>query len=146
MAAATRTPAAGGQIDKELTFALQREQNWLERQQIHLTRANQVAAKAQDLIDKAQAKGVDVTDLVKALADFNTKIASAKTSHDQAASILSAKNGFDANGNVTDRQAAHQTVLDARNSLRQAHLTLANAVLSFHSAVLNWRINHRNQS
>jgi alpha-D-ribose 1-methylphosphonate 5-triphosphate diphosphatase PhnM len=138
--AATPTPAAGQQIDKRLSFALQREQNSLERQQLNLTRASRIAAKAQTLIDKAQAKGVDVTSLKNALADFNTKLASAQASHDQAASVLGAKNGFDASGNVTDRQAAHQTVLDARNDLRQAHLTRASAALSLRSAVLNWRI------
>lgn len=140
---ATSTPIAGQQVDKNLSFALQREQNWLERQQLHLNRAAQVATKAQTLIDKAQAKGVDVTDLNKALADFNTTLASARASHDQAASILSAKNGFDANNNVTDRQAAHQTVLDARNNLRQAHLTLVNAVLTLRTTVQDWRMSHQ---
>ena len=142
-AAPTRTPRAGQQADQELTFTLQREQNFLQRQQIHLTQAQQVAAKAQTLIDRADAKGVDVTDLKNALAAFNSQVAAAKATHDQAASILSAKNGFDANNQVTDRQTAHQTLLDARNALRQAHLTLQNAVLSLRTAAQNWRVAHK---
>ncbi|HVN53645.1 MAG TPA: hypothetical protein VMT46_04890 [Anaerolineaceae bacterium] len=139
----TRTPRAGQQAEQELTFTLQREQNWLERQKIHLTQADQLAAKAQTLIDQAQAKGLDVTDLKNALETFKAQVAAALASHDQAASILSAKNGFDGNNQVTDRQAAHQTVLDARNALRQAHLTLQGAVLNFRSAIQNWRIAHK---
>ncbi len=142
-ASPTRTPRAGQQANQDLTFTLQREQNFLQRQQIHLTQANQVAAKAQTLIDKAQAKGVDVTDLSSALAAFKTQLAAAQASHDQAAGILSAKNGFDANNQVTDRKAAHQTLLDARNALRQAHLTLQNAVLSLRTTMQNWRIAHK---
>lgn len=145
MAAATRTPVFGEQIDRELSFALQREQNWLARQQIHLTQASQIAVRAQDLIDRAEARGLDVTDLRNALADFNATIPNAQASHDQAAGILEMHNGFDADGNVTDRQAAHQTVVDARNHLRQAHLTLTDAILSLRTAVLDWRIENQNQ-
>ncbi len=108
LAAATPKPLFGQQLDKNLSFTFQREENVLQRQQLHLTRAAQVAAKAQELITNAQSKGVKVDDLVKALADFNTQLAAAQAAHDQAASILNARNGFDSNGNVTDRQAAHQ--------------------------------------
>jgi hypothetical protein len=103
-----------------------------------------VAAKAQELITKAQGNGVNVDDLVKALADFNAKLADAQKAHDQAASILNAKNGFDGSGNVTDRTAAHQTLVDARDNLRQTHLSLTNGVLTLRTAVQTWRIqNHK---
>ncbi len=138
----TRTPKAGQQANQELAFTLQREQNWLGRQQLHLNQADQISTKAQNLIQKAQSKGIDVTDLNNALAAFNKQIAAAKTYHDQAASILSAKKGFDSNGKVTDPQAAHQTVLDARNALRQAHLDLSNAVVNLRLAIQNYRTNH----
>jgi type IV secretory pathway VirB10-like protein len=141
--AATPKPQAGQNVNKNLALILQREENVSQRQQLHLTKASQVASKAQDLISKAQAKGVNVDDLVKALADFNAKLADAQKAHDQAVSILNAKNGFDSSGNVTDRQAAHQTLMDARDNLRQAHLSLANGVLTLRTAVLNWRIAHQ---
>jgi hypothetical protein len=141
--AATPNPQAGQRADKNMAFTLQREQNVLQRQQLHLTRAAQVAAKAQDLIGKAQAKGTNVDDLVKVLADFNAKLADSQKSHDQAGSILSAKNGFDGSGNVTDRTAAHQTLVDGRDNLRQAHLTLTSATLGLRTAVQNWRIQNK---
>ena len=142
LAAPTRTPRAGQQIDQEIVFAFQREQNWLELEQIHITQAGQVISKGQALLDKAQSKGVDVADLSAALAAFTTEAANARTTHDQAAAILNARNGFDANGNVVDRQAAHQTVLDALTPLRQTHLTLAKAVLDLRIALQTWRLSH----
>jgi len=145
--AATPKPQAQARqrADKNMASNLQREQNSLQRQQLHLTRAAQAAVKAQELITKAQAKKVNVDELVKALADFKAKLAEAQKSHDQAASILSAKTGFDSSGNVTDRTAAHQTLLDARNALRQAHLTLTNGALGLRTAVQNWRIQNKSK-
>jgi hypothetical protein len=143
--AATPVPQAMQRLDKNLSLVLQREQNVLQREQLRLTRATQVATKAQDLITKAQGKGVNVDDLVKALADFNAKLTDAQKSHDQAASILNAKNGFDGSGNVTDRQTAHQTLMDGRDALRQAHLTLTNAALTLRTAVQNWRIQNKSK-
>jgi hypothetical protein len=143
VAAATPAPPDGKRADKNMAFNLQREQNALQRQQLHLTRAGQVAVKAQDLISKAQAKGINVDDLVKALAEFNTKLASAQKSHDQAASILNTHAGFDSSGKVTDRAAAHQTLVDARDALRQAHLTLESGVLTLRTAIQEWRIQNK---
>ncbi len=137
---ATRTPRVAQQVDQNLSFTLQREQSWLQLQQTNLTQAGQISARAQNLIDEAQAKGLDVTALQNALSAFNTQLAAATTSHGQAASILSARAGFDAGGNVTDTQTAHQTVLSARDALRQAHLTLASAAINLRQAVQSWRI------
>ena len=141
--AATPKPQAGQRADKNMALNLQREQNVLQRQQLHLTRATQVAAKAQELITKAQGNGVNVDDLVKALAGFNAKLADAQKSHDQAASILNTKTGFDGSGNVIDPKAAHQTLLNGRDALRQTRLSLANGVLTLRTAVQNWRIQNK---
>ena len=145
-AAPTRTPRVDGkQVDQELTFTLQREQNWLQRQTLQLNKVNTAVNKAQELIDQAQANGKDVTDLTNALAAFTTQIAAAQASHDQAASLLNAKNGFDENNQVVNRQAAHQTLLDSRNALREAHLTLQQGILTFRTAVQQWRTAQRAQ-
>jgi hypothetical protein len=137
--AATRAPRSGEQADQELTFTLQRERNWLQRQTLHLNQANALIQKTQEVLNKAQAKGVDTTELSNALEVFKTQVAASQVSHDQAASLLNAKNGFDANNAVVDRQAAHQTLLDARNALREAHLTLQKGTLDLRSALQQWR-------
>lgn len=136
-----RTPLSQA-VDQQMALTLQRERNWLMRQNLHFNQAATIAQKAQDVITKAQQAGLDVADLQNALNTFNAQVATAKTSYDQAASILSSPAGFDANGNVTDAQTAHQTLASARNALQEAHLTLANASLTLRTAYQNWRLAH----
>jgi hypothetical protein len=148
---ATRTPRPGQQqaatqAAENMSLNLQLEQNVLTREQLQLNNASKLVQKAQDLISKAQAKGVDVTALTAALDTFQQQVAAAQTTHDQAASILSAKNGFDANNHVTDAKAAHATLVSARDALRQTHLTLTNATLNLRLALQTWRSQHATQS
>lgn len=93
-----RTPIS--QVANQQMFnSLQRERNWLMRQNLHLNQATQIAQKAQEAISKAQQAGLDVTELQNALNTFNSQVSAAQTSYDQAAAILAAPAGFDANGN-----------------------------------------------
>jgi hypothetical protein len=137
----TRTPISKT-FDQQMSYSLQREQNWLMRQNLHLNQATQIAQKVQEAINKAQQAGLDVADLQNALDTFNSQLSVAQSSHDQAAAILASPAGFDANGNVTDSQVAHQTLASARDALQQAHLTLTNATLTLRTAFLNWRQTH----
>jgi predicted nucleic acid-binding Zn-ribbon protein len=101
-----RTPIS--QVANQQMFnSLQRERNWLMRQNLHLNQATQIAQKAQEAISKAQQAGLDVTELQNALNTFNSQVSAAQSSYDQAAAILAAPAGFDANGNVIDSQVAH---------------------------------------
>jgi hypothetical protein len=63
----------------------------------------------------------------------------AQTAHAAAGTILDAKSGFDANGKVTDRTAAQETIRSAAQSLRQAHLTITDATLNLRLAVQTFR-------
>ncbi len=139
--AALRAPETGR--DRALTRAYEREQVWLARQQVHLEKANRVAARFQELIARAQGEGKDVGGLEAALATFNTQLAAAQSAHAAAAGLLSAHNGFDADGNVVDRDAALQTIIAARRSLRDAHQTLVHIVRDTHHALRDWRLAHR---
>ncbi len=136
-----RTPISQA-VNQQMSNSLQRERNWLARQNLHLNQATQIAQKAQEAIDKAQQAGLDVTDLQNALNTFNSQVSVAQSSYNQAAAILAAPAGFDANGNVTDSQVAHQTLATARDALQNAHLTLTNATLALRTAFLNWRLAH----
>lgn len=122
----------------QLALSLQREQNWLLRENLHLTQANNAIIKIQNLINRAQANGYDVTALNNALTTFTAQITTAQGTYNQAASILSAPAGF-SNGQVTDSVVAHQTLVSAREQLQQTHLTLVNASLTLRTALLNWR-------
>ncbi len=136
-----RTPISQA-VNQQMSNSLQRERNWLMRQNLHLNQATQIAQKAQEAIYKAQQVGLDVTDLQNALNTFNSQVSVAQSSYNQAAAILAAPAGFDANGNVTDSRVAHQTLATARNALQQAHLTLTNATIALRTAFLNWRLAH----
>lgn len=129
--------------DRALSRTYEREQDWLVWQGIHLERANEAAARAQEILDAAKAEGKDVATLEEALAAFKAELPKAQAAHDKAASILAAHNGFDAEGNVTDPQTARGTTIDARLELRDAHLTIARAVLDLRRAVRDWRQAHR---
>ena len=132
----TRTPGAGM---AQLTQAFQHEQQVLAQQQANLGRTGGVVSKIQDLISKAQARGVDTAALSAALGTFQSQVATAAGANTTAAGILSAHAGFDGSGNVTDVAAARQTVQAARQNLLDAHNTLVQAAADLHTAVSAWQ-------
>ena len=126
-------------IDGALTTAYNYELTWLSKQQTAMDKATQASAKTQELIDKASASGLDVTALQNALGAFNGSMSGVNAEHQSAASVLSAHNGFDAGGNVTDRQAARETVTTARRALGNAHMTMTQATWALRDAVKAWK-------
>lgn len=125
--------------DPALKQALQAEQKWINTQQDAINKTDQAASKVLEVIDKASAEGLDVTSLQNALSIFNSAISSVKGEHQAAEGLLGTHNGFDGNSDVTDRQSARQTILDVREHLMQAHVTMFQAVHNLHQAVLEWK-------
>jgi hypothetical protein len=105
--------------------------------------SKEIAGNAQEWVDDLSAAGVDVTALNTALSAFNAGITEAEGYHDTGAGILSTHSGFDDADNVTDVQAARETLRTAANNLRQAHLAITKATLDFRSAVRAWRDQHK---
>jgi hypothetical protein len=132
------TPASKTRDYSALTQAYQHEQSLLATQQANVSKAGGATSKIQDLISKAQAKGLDTSALASALATFQAQLATAQGDDSTAGSILSAHNGFDGSGNVTDPTAAAQTVKDAHQSLLDAHNTLTQATKDLSTAVQAW--------
>jgi hypothetical protein len=140
--AAPGTPPAPGQTENRaarLEQAYQREQEWLSKQQDNLAKMNTLADKVQQFITVQQGKGKDVTALQAALTTFKSQIITAQASHTTAANVLSAHLGFDANGKVTAVAQARQTLLDARQSLGDAHRVMRQAVNDLHRVIRAWR-------
>ena len=129
-----------GPVEEALTRAYKAEQRWLNEQQQAINKADQAAVEVQQVIEKAAAAGLDVTALQNALATFNSSMASVKSGHETAANLLAAHNGFDSDWNVTDRQAARITVLDAKQALWKAHVTMVQAVSDLYRAVKEWKV------
>ena len=125
--------------DARLEKVYQREQDWLNKQTDHLSKATDVVTKIQTFITNQNAKGKDTSALQAALTVFQQQLATAQSSHATAAGILGTHNGFDANGQVTDPALAHQTLVDARQSLRDAHSTLRQGVLDLHRVLKAYR-------
>jgi uncharacterized protein YdeI (BOF family) len=119
------------------------ENTWLATQASNLQKIEQWDTRAQDLIDKAKAKGWDVSGLQDALNAFKAQIANAQGLHNTANAILTHHPGFDANGKVTGAAAAVQTVRDARQSLGDARIVMRQAVLDLRSVILNFRKEHK---
>jgi hypothetical protein len=132
-------PAKVEKRDAAMEAAFVRLNDWSTKQAINLRKAGSAADKLQALIDKAKAKGKDVSALESALATFRGQLANAQASHDGAAAILAAHAGFDVNGKVTDPTAAHQTNLDARKNLMDAHVSLVKALADLRAEVRAWR-------
>ena len=130
---------------QRLENAFSRENQWLSTQATNLQRMGQIASKGQDLIDKAKAKGFDVSALQSALNTFKSQIPTAQGLHDKASGILSTHSGFDANGKVTDAAAATQTVKDARQNLGDAHRTMRTAAVDLRGAIRTFRSEHKGQ-
>jgi hypothetical protein len=137
-----RFPKVDEHLNQVLSYQLKREQAWLAIQQNHLDKANQDILTAQNLINQAQAEGKDVADLQAGLTVFKAQIGNAQSDHTTAAGIISTHAGFDSNGVVTDSGAAHQTVIDARQSLDKAHTTIDQAVRDFSWVVKDWKRDH----
>jgi len=126
-------------VDAALTTAYNYELTWLSKQQTAIDKATQASAKVQELIDKAAARGLDVTALQSALDAFNSSMSGVNAEHQTAASVLSEHKGFDAGGNVTDRPAARETVMTARRALGNAHMTMTQATWALRDAVQAWK-------
>jgi hypothetical protein len=123
----------------DLESVLKREQLALSNQQVRLTLSHTVAGAAQDFIDSQKSAGKDTAALETALAAVNQKISEAEAANAQAAAILATPAGFDAQGHVTDRPIARQTVRSAGQSLRSAHLALKSGTLTLRQAMRAYR-------
>jgi hypothetical protein len=132
------TPTPGSDAHPRVEKAFQRVKTWYDLQGKFLTKSADFISKAEKFIAKAQSKGLDTSSLQSLLDAFANSIPAVQAAHEQAGAIISAHNGFDAAGKVTDLQAAIQTVKDAAAALqegRQAHLgkgkALAQAIRAF---------------
>ncbi len=118
-----------------------RAQSVYQRQTDRFTKADAFIVRAQSLIDKANQKGWDTSAVQAALNALAAVIPAAQAAHDPGAAIIASHNGFDANGKVTDRAAAVETVKalaqvlkDTRTAMDGTGMALREAVRAFRDA------------
>jgi hypothetical protein len=114
---------------------LRGERTALEKQGERQERTAENITKVETLIEKAKAKGIDTSALEAALTTYQERRVSFREYHDKAASLLANPAGFDANGKVTDRKEALQTLRQAGEALRRAHLEITEASLDLREVV-----------
>ncbi len=116
-----------------------RENLVLNNQQTRLTLSHTVAETTQTFIDNQKSTGKDTSSLESALSAFTQAISQSEANNAAAASMLANPAGFDASGQVVDRDTALQTLRSAGQYLRQAHLTITQATLNLRMALQTYR-------
>jgi len=121
-----------------LEIMLQRERLALQNQQRRIDLANQSIEQTQTFIDHQKANGQDTSSLESALAAFRAAVQETQGDNNSAAALLATPAGFDDNGKVTDGAQARQTIRQAGQELRSAHLSITAATLDFRLAIRSY--------
>ena len=100
----------GGRGVAFLEKALQREQKASENLLNLFEKADKLITNLEDAIENGEANGKDVSAVEDTLAELNSQLASARSAHDEAASLLTSHAGFDDSGKVTDGKSALATI------------------------------------
>jgi hypothetical protein len=102
---------------------------------------NNRLAKAQELIDKATAKGRDTAALQAALNAFSAALERSRSIYESINALVAAHAGFDVNGKVTDTtqakasvQAVHAKLQELKTSMDGTGRTLRAAIKAFREA------------
>ena len=133
-------PAANG---ARLERAWARAQAVYQRQGNRLDRADAFIAKIQTLIDKATAKGWDTSAVQAALDAFNAVIPAAEAAHAPGAAIIASHNGFDADGKVTDRAAAIDSLKALVQVIKDTHTAMNGTGQALRDTIKAFRAAHK---
>jgi len=136
-------PGDHPKVDALLEKIWAREQTLYQRQNDRLAKADEFFARVQSGIDKATAKGYDASGIQAALDALQTAVEAARPIHANAASLIAAHAGFDANGKVTDRAQARETVKLLGQSLRDYRSTVGDPFKALREAVKAFRKAHK---
>lgn len=121
----------------ELIWA--REQALHDRMAVLFDHADDIIARAQDLLDRAKANGKDVTALQSALDAVADAIKTARPVFESSQGTIAAHKGFDGNGNVTDSAAAAVTVKELGEKLRETRSILLEPLRDLRAAIRDFR-------
>ena len=129
------TSPAGEVSNEKLEKAWARQLKVYER----MGKTDELVAKAQQLIDRAGAKGKDVSAVQTALNAFTVSMKDAKPIYESAKGIINSHQGFDANGKVTDAEKAKETVKAMREKMQEIKTALNGTGKSLHEAIKAFR-------
>jgi hypothetical protein len=115
------------------------EIGWYNDQTALIKKADQLGVKFAALIKSESSEGKDVTILQTALDTFTAEVAATREIHAVAATAIFTAVGYRVDGNVKDRIVAGQSLLDGRDSLKEANFRLNQAMADLEKGFIKWR-------
>jgi hypothetical protein len=135
----TPIPGLGRLPNITLTRMHKQEISWYTDQEALLKDANSLAKTFGDLITAESKAGKDVTILQSGLDTFNAEVTASREIHIVAGNAIFTAIGFNNAGDVRDRLVAGQSILDGRDSLKEAHFRLIKAMADLEKSFAKWR-------
>lgn len=120
-----------------------RAQGTYQRAMMRLDRSDEFISLAQQAIDRAGEKGWDTSALQAALASFAAALQDARPILNSANGIINAHKGFDATGQVVDRDQAIETLKELAQHLKDARDTMSGTGQALREALRAFREAHR---
>jgi hypothetical protein len=124
---------------------LRLERVWARQQRLHdrlsfmFDHAQQRINGAQELIDRAEANGKDISALQAALDAFAEGLKDARPIFESGKGIIAAHQGFDASGNATDLELAAKTVEEMAGKLKEIRGILLDPARALGEAIRSFR-------
>jgi DNA repair ATPase RecN len=131
--------------DERIEKAWERLGDLYERQGEILDRADTFSGKVQELIDRMTENGKDTASLQAALDAFVEEVNNAQVVYDSAREILESHEGFDANGKVTDREQAVETLRELGEKIKEVRQMVGEPGKALREAIRAYRESHRQQ-
>ena len=135
----TPIPGLGRVPNATLILMHRKVGGWLVDQETIFVQAGQLSANFQTLIHAQAKAGKDVTLLNIALANFDAEVAVAREINGTAGVTIYSLTGWKASGDVRDRLAAGQSLLDGREQVKDANFRLTNAMTILRKSLDWWR-------
>jgi hypothetical protein len=139
------TPPAGTRTDPTVINA--RLELIFARQKMVVTRIGEAVANydnltknVQTILDKAKARGKDVSAIQTAFDAFKAAFVAAKPLYEQANSLVTQHDGFDNNGKVIDSEKAKITVKNLREALKQYRGTIGETRQTLRNSIKAYRL------
>jgi hypothetical protein len=135
------TPIPGlGRVPNETLVRMHKQEvAWYNDQEALFKMANTVSAKLGDLIAREASAKKDVSIMQACLDTFNGELTSSREIHAVAGTAIFTLVGFRASGDVYNRLPAGQSILDGRESLREANFRMIDAMNVARKCFDKWR-------
>lgn len=127
-----------GMTNKDIEYMNQHEIAWMTTQNKVFRESYQLEASFQTLIDRMVKRHGEAPDLDIMLGTYDTSFLQAEAVQIEARKVIGAQSGFDAQGHVTNRDWALQTVKTGREHLINARQQLLAAIRTLHKSYNTW--------